>query len=201
MTQGEFLRWQAANLQGEVTVAWLSAQAGSGVPGLVLVLTALPSVLPLPGVGNITGSALVLMAWAIWRGQEALWMPARLAALRVPTLHAGRLLRLLAWLHDQAARHLHPRASQCVGPRSWNWTALPVALMGVVIFLPIPLGNVLGAVAVASLGLGHSLDDGLAVVLGWVLTVLTLLYSLGVTWGLTTFGQALWVGVKAYLGG
>lgn len=189
----DFLRGQAERLQGEVTLGWLTAQAGSVIPGLLLVLTALPSVLPVPGVGNLTGGALVLMAHAIWRGQRCLNLPARLAGMRLSAPHAARLLRLLAWMHDAASLHLRRRGLQWVGDRGWAWAALPVAAMGVVIFLPIPLGNVFGTIALVVLGLGHALEDGLAVVAAWMLSALTLVYTVALPWGLATFGQALWV--------
>ncbi len=192
MKEGDVLRAQASQISAEVTLGWLTHFAGAVVPGLLLVLTALPSVLPLPGVGNLTGTALILMAWAIWRGGRPLALPSRLAEVKVSAGQASRLLCLLAWVHDRASAHLRPRVHGCVGPRSWVWSALPVALMGMVIFLPIPLGNVVGTVALVCLGLGHSLEDGLAVVAGWVLSGATLLYSMGVSWGLMAFAQSLW---------
>jgi hypothetical protein len=72
--------------------------------------------------------------------------------------------------------------------------------MGVVIFLPIPLGNVFGAVALMVLGLGHSLEDGWAVAAGWVLSGLTLLYTLLLTWGLAALGEQLWGAAVRLLG-
>ena len=192
MSLAEFLRLQASRLRGDVTLGWVAAQGGSVLPGLLIVLTAAPSLLPVPGVGNVTGSALVALAFSIWRGQRPLDLPQRMQAWRLSPGHAGRLLRLLAWMHESACRHLKPRATAWVSARAWAWAAWPVAAMGVVIFLPIPLGNVFGAVALMVLGLGHSVEDGLAVALGWALSGLTLLYTVGLAWGMAALSQQLW---------
>lgn len=196
----EFLRLQASGLREEVTLGWLTAQGGSVLPGLLIVLAAVPSLLPIPGVGNITGGALVALAIAIWRGHQPLELPAKVQAWRLSPGSAKRLLRMLAWLHESAARYLKPRASNWVGARAWACSAWPVAAMGVVIFLPIPLGNVFGAVALVVLGLGHSMEDGLAVAFGWALSGLTLLYTLALTWGLGVLGHQLWQAAARWMG-
>lgn len=196
MQVADFLRLQASRIRGDVTLGWVAAQGGGVLPGLLIVLTAVPSLLPLPGVGNVTGGALVALAISIWRGQKPLDLPERIRAWKLSAGHAGRLLRMLAWLHDAGCRHLKPRAPAWVSARAWAWAAWPVAAMGVVIFLPIPLGNVFGAVALVLLGLGHSVEDGLAVGLGWLLSALTLVYTAALTWGVGTISQRLW----SYLG-
>ena len=55
--------------------------------------------------------------------------------------------------------------------------------MGVVIFLPIPLGNVLPAIAIVLLGLGLALQDGLSVLAGWFVSLLALTYTLALVVG------------------
>lgn len=200
MNLAEFLRLQASRLRGDVTVGWLAAQGGATLPGLLIVLAAAPSLLPLPGVGNVTGSALVALALAIWRGQSPLTLPAKVQSWKLSAAQACRLLRLLAWTHEQACRHLKPRAPGWVSGRAWVWAAWPVAAMGIVIFLPIPLGNVFGAVALMLLGLGHSVEDGLAVALGWLLSGLTLAYSLALSLGVAALGQQLGRYITTWLG-
>jgi hypothetical protein len=200
MNLGEFLRMQASRLRGDVTVGWLAAQSGTMLPGLLIVLAAVPSLLPVPGVGNVTGSALVALALSIWRGQRPLSLPTKVQSWRLSAPHASRLLRILAWTHDAARRHLKRRASGWVSDRAWVWAAWPVAAMGIVIFLPIPLGNVFGALALMVLGLGHSVEDGVAVAVGWLLSGLTLLYSVVLAWGMTALGQHLFQHIAPLVG-
>jgi hypothetical protein len=200
MDIAERLRLQASRLRSQVTLGWLAEQGGAVVPGMLIVLAAAPSLLPLPGVGNVTGGALLALAISIWRGQRPLALPARVQSWLISPSSASRLLRLLAWLHEWGSRYMKPRASRWVGARALTWAAWPVAMMGVVIFLPIPLGNVFGALALMVLGMGHSLEDGWAVAVGWVLSGLTLLYTVGLTWGLAALGEQVWHGVLRILG-
>jgi len=200
MNVAQMLRLQAGRLRGEVTLGWLTRQGGAVFPGWLIVLAAAPSLLPIPGVGNVTGCALLALAVSIWRGHHPLELPARVQAWRLSPTSAGRLLRTLARLHESAARYLKPKAPGWVGTRAWTWAAWPVATMGVVIFLPIPLGNVFGAVALVVLGLGHSMEDGLAVAFGWALSGFTLLYTLALTWGLAVLGHQLWQAAARWMG-
>ncbi|MBP8309167.1 MAG: exopolysaccharide biosynthesis protein, partial [Burkholderiaceae bacterium] len=50
-------------------------------------------------------------------------------------------------------------------------------------FLPIPLGNVLPALAIVLLGLGLALGDGLAVIAGWVVAAAAVTYTVAVCAG------------------
>lgn len=184
----DLLRLQAANLHEDVTLGWLAEQQQSAMPGLVVVLMALPSVLPLPGIGNVTGTALCAWALVMWLNKAQAGLPQRLAGLRLAPNHARRVLHLLAWLHEWACRLMRPRWLLLTTPRAWAWMAWPVATMGIVIFLPIPLGNIMGTAVLVVLGLGQTLRDGLAVVLSLVLGLLTLAYTVALTWGIT----ALW---------
>lgn len=192
MTLSEFLRQRANDVQGEVTLGWLTSQAGISLPGLVLALTAIPSVLPIPGVGNLTGAALIYLAARLWQGRPLTSLPPRMLAYRIGPAHAARLLRLLAWLHEAASRRLRRRVTALVGPSSWTWCCMPVAAVGVVIFLPIPLGNLLGAFSLVALGLGHAMEDGCAIAVGWLVSVLTVAYSLVLGWGLGVFAFSGW---------
>jgi hypothetical protein len=42
----DFLRLQASRIRGDVTLGWVAAQGGGVLPGLLIVLTAVPSLLP-----------------------------------------------------------------------------------------------------------------------------------------------------------
>jgi hypothetical protein len=132
------------------------------VIGTLLVLLSVPCVLPVPGVGNVLGLGLLLMALAMWRGQASHELPSRVASWQMPAHWAQRVLGLLARFYSLAGRWSRERWLHLVdGPQ--GWLAPKVALMGGLIFLPIPFGNVLPALALSLLGLGLVFRDGLAV--------------------------------------
>lgn len=184
------LREAAAGLGTEpVTLAQMAALQGPAALGSLLVLLAAPCVLPVPGVGNVMGLALMMLALPMWRGDRISALPAGVAGFAMPARWARRALLLMAGLYALAARlsrsrrqrpgrarHLsrHPHQAQ---QRPQPWLAAHVALMGALIFLPLPLGNVLPALSLALLGLALALHDRLlmlgalaAGLLAWVYT-------------------------------
>lgn len=190
------LRAAADDLTHEpVALSHLADMHGQGTRGALLVLLSAPSVLPLPGVGNMLGIGLLLMAWAIWRGQPAHQLPARVAGWQLSAPSARRVLGLLAGVYAGAGRWLRTRLPH-VADGAQGWLAPKVGLMGGLIFLPIPFGNVLPALALSLLGLGLLFRDGLAVMLSLVAGGVAVAYTAGLgvlawRWGIDPLLQWL----------
>lgn len=68
-----------------------------------------------------------------------------MARLKISARAARRVLLLLAHIYGQAGRWSCERLCHLTELQRRNWVAPKVALMGVVIFLPLPFGNVLSA--------------------------------------------------------
>lgn len=173
------LRAAADALTGEpVALSHLADVHGSAARGTLLVLLSVPCVLPVPGVGNVLGLGLVLMALAMWRGQASHQLPSRVAGWQMPSHWAQRVLGLLARFYSLASRCSRERWLHLVdGPQ--GWLAPKVGLMGALIFLPIPFGNVLPALALSLLGLGLVFRDGLAVLAAMLAGVAAVAYTAG----------------------
>lgn len=134
---------------------------GPALQGSLLVLLAAPCALPVPGLGTVLGLAMMLMALAMWRGEATPALPERVARVELPAPWSGRVLGLLARVYELAGRWSRQRWPRLAEPSAW--LAAKLALMGALIFLPIPFGNLLPSVAVALLGVGLVFRDGLAV--------------------------------------
>jgi len=183
------LRAAANALTGEpVALSHLAAVHGGAARGTLLVLLSAPCVLPLPGVGSVLGIGLLLLALAMWRGQGTHELPSRVADWQLSAHWAQRVLGLLARFYDLASRWSRERLPHLVdGPQLW--LAPKVALMGALIFLPIPFGNVMPALALSLLGLGLAFRDGLAVLLALLAGGVAVAYTAGLgvlawQWGL-----------------
>jgi hypothetical protein len=190
------LRAAADALTGEpVALSHLADVHGSAARGTLLVLLSAPCVLPVPGVGNVLGAGLLVMALALWRGQDGQQLPARVAGWQLSAHWARRVLGLLARFYAAAARWSRQRLPQLVdGPQAW--LAPKIGLMGALIFLPIPFGNVLPALALSLLGIGLVFRDGLAVLLAMLAGSAAVAYTAGLgvlawQWGLTPLLQRL----------
>jgi hypothetical protein len=182
----ERLRAAAAGLQSErVSLAELAAAHGPAAQGTLLVLMAVPCLLPVAGVGTLLGLGLVAVALALWRGHEPVGLPPRVAAMALPRQGAQRVLGLIAAFYAFASRCSRERLTHLVRPGRCRWLAAAVGAMAVLIVLPIPFGNVLPALALTAFGLGRVFRDGLAVVLGAVFAALALAFTAGL-------GAAAW---------
>lgn len=145
-----------------LNLAGLLQLHGESSTAVVLMLMALLTVVPIAGAGTVLSLGIVAIAWAWMRGHDAMDLPRRLGTLSLNERWTGRCLHGLAWMYEQANRWLRPRWSVWShGTTRWGWGAW-IALMAAVIFLPLPLGNVLPSLSLILLSLGWMFRDGVA---------------------------------------
>jgi hypothetical protein len=142
-----------------------------------MILLAAPCLLPLPGIGNLMGVAMIGLSVMLWRGAADLGLPPRMAAYRLSAANANRLRRLLRFVDGVTGRWARQRWTAWTHDRWLRWNAPAVAVMGAIIFLPIPLGNVLPSLAVMLMGVGASVRDGVALLLGWLVGLAAVAYT------------------------
>lgn len=138
---------------------------GEDTPALVLMLLALVSVLPVAGVGMVLSLAIFAIAWRWRHGAGAVVLPERLRLLSLGEVGTRRSLRALAWWYAAVGSRLKPRWGSLLRPGLGVAWSLWIAAMGFLIFLPLPLGNVLPAISLALFCLGWMFRDGVAMVL------------------------------------
>jgi len=160
-----------------VPLARLADAHGTAAQGSLLVLLAVPCVLPIAGVGSVLGFGLIALAWAIWRGDGQCRLPGKVAALSLSRDAARNVLRRLAQVYARAERLSRERLAHLVGPAMRGWLGAKAAVMGAVIILPLPLGNVLPAISLLLLGLALVFRDGLAVILSTLFAGLSMAYA------------------------
>ena len=147
--------------------------------GTLLLLLAMPCLLPVPGVGTVLGMGIAALAVAMWRGHCAPCLPQRVAELELPRHWAQRVLVGLASAYAVAGRHARARLSHLASVGRGSATAIAVGLMAAIVVVPIPFGNVLPALALMFIGLGLVFRDGVAVVLGLVVSGVALVATTG----------------------
>ena len=84
---------------------------GPEAQGTLLLLMAMPCLLPVPGVGTVLGLGIAALAVAMWRGHCAPCLPQRVAELELPRHWAQRVLVGLASAYAVAGRHAKARLS------------------------------------------------------------------------------------------
>ncbi len=188
-TIAEQLRAAAAGLQADrVSVASLMGAHGTAAQGSLLLMLAVPCLLPIPGTGAVFGFGLLAMAVAMWRGLPDSGLPRRVAELELSRPWAQRLLSVLATLYGLAARLTRARLRGWLGGPLRRVLAGCLGAMAILLLLPIPFGNVIPALALLLIGLGLVFQDGLAVALGLVMAAVATLLTV-----VLLFGASVWV--------
>lgn len=161
----------------------MRAMDARAVAALIL-LFALPNVLPTPpGTSSILGLPLLYLCAQMMLGKLP-WLPA-LIADRSMTRSDFRAFvsRVTPWL-ARAERLLKPRLLFLTSPKGEQVIGALCLLLAIVLAMPIPLGNMLPALAISLMALGVLERDGLWVIIGVIVAVLSLVIVWGVVWAL-----------------
>lgn len=151
-----------------IAVGDLLASLGDRALAALLFVFAVPNVLPVPpGTSTILGAPLVFLAAQLAFGLRP-WLPAFIARRTMTRTDFAALVRRIGpWL-ARAERLLRPRATRLVQPPMEHLVGLVCLLLAVVLVLPVPLGNMLPALAISLFALGIMERDGL-----WILARFT----------------------------
>lgn len=196
-------RWARARGQASapVTLQDLLMLHGDASLVVVLLVLAVLTVVPIAGVGTLLSFALVAIAWR-WafdaQHQAALPFARSLRAVALSPPWDERTLRFLAVLYARADRWLHPRWQGIFHARWAPLWALWIAVMAAVIFLPLPLGNVLPSLSLVLLCLSWMFRDGLASMASLIVGCAALAYTAAFAHLLLSMLQSLrgwWGGV------
>ena len=173
------------DLAEKVTLEGLLQSLGDKAIAFVLVVFAIPAIIPTPGIpaGMIFGTALAILSLQIMFGAKKLVLPGFLGRLSISRsiieLTASKAAPRLAKLEKM----LRPRGhvlSKHLGPAV---IGIVIFLMAVLIALPIPFGNVLPGLSVLAIALGLAQKDDVAVLTGFALALLSMVTSVAIIYG------------------
>ncbi|UJW74753.1 exopolysaccharide biosynthesis protein [Rhizobium sp. SL42] len=166
--------------RSRVSVADLFTAMGDRAFGALLLIFALPNVVPTPpGTSAITGAPLVFLAAQLMLGQSP-WLPKIIANRSMAREDfAAIVLRISPWL-ARGERMLRPRLTFLVYPPVEYVTGLLCLILAIILALPVPLGNILPAVAICLFSFGILERDGLCILFGLLTFVLSLVVVAGV---------------------
>ncbi|MFN3857963.1 MAG: exopolysaccharide biosynthesis protein [Caulobacter sp.] len=190
----EILAGIAAAERDKVTVRDVTEAFGDRAFGALMFVFAAPLALPMPpGVSAILGAPLLFITVQWMIGRRTLWLPGTIANRRMSrndyVALMGKLTPYLAWLE----RRLRRRLTFLYGPVIDRLTGLFCVILAIIVFLPIPAGNMAPSFAIAAFALGLAERDGLACLVGWVsglaaVAILVLLWNAIVAALLAFFG-------------
>jgi hypothetical protein len=163
---------EVADKDGRITIGQLADSFGGRALGALLLVFGLACTLPLPpGATTVFGLPLVLLGPQLLFGARGVWMPDRLRRRGVETRDLRRgLPRVLTWLR-RAENLSRPRLHFLFGGPGQRVIGLICTLLGLVLILPIPFGNLLPGAAVSVMALSLLQRDGALLLLGYGLTL------------------------------
>ena len=162
--------------------------------GMLLFVSTLPGLIPIPGVGGaISGPLVVLIGLQLLVGLRKPWLPGFIAR-RGPHRHAmARFRDLLApWL-TRLERLVKPHAAAMLDHRLASaFTGLLLVLLGVLLALPIPFTNYLFAALLLMFAFALLERDGRLMGVAWAAAVVAIAVF-GVLSGSLVAAAARWI--------
>lgn len=149
-----------------ISIGDLLTALGDRATAALMFIFAFPNVLPTPpGTSTILGAPLIFLAAQLMLGR-APWLPAFVSRRSMSQADFTRLVkRIVPWL-VRAESLLRPRLELLARPPMEHFVGLLSLLLAVLLVLPIPLGNMLPALAISLLALGVLERDGIWVLAG-----------------------------------
>jgi hypothetical protein len=153
--------------------------------GALMLIFAAPNVLPLPpGTSTVLGAPLIFIAAQLALARPSPWLPKFMAARSMSrTDFAATVGKVSPWL-AKAEKLLKPRLSFLTRPPFEQVIGVVCLILAIILFLPIPFGNMPPALAICLFSLAILERDGVAAILGTVVSVAsvaivwTVLYAL-----------------------
>ena len=152
--------------------------------GALLFIFAVPTALPMPpGVSAVVGAPLLFLSAQLMLGMRP-WLPKLITDRSLSRVDFEKVVTTVApWL-AKAEGVMRPRLTFMAHRPTVHLVGLVALIMSIVLFLPIPLGNMLPSVAICIMSLGLLERDGNWVLIGLVTAVASLVIVWGVMWAL-----------------
>lgn len=152
--------------------------------GALIFIFAVPNALPMPpGVSAILGAPLLFLTFQLMVGMPP-WLPRLITDRSLSRVDFERVVNTISpWL-AKAEAIMRPRLTFLARRPSVNIVGLISLVLAIILFLPIPLGNMLPSIALAIMSLGLLERDGVWIVIGLVTAVVSVVIVWGVVWGL-----------------
>jgi hypothetical protein len=152
--------------------------------GALIFIFAVPVALPLPpGVSTVFGAPLLFLTAQLMLGMKP-WLPGIITNRSLKRSEFKKIITTVSpWLH-RAENVMKPRLS-FVGQRPFVYLlGLMCLVLSTILFLPIPLGNMLPAFAVSIIALGLLARDGVWMMIGMVTGIVAIVVVWGVLWAM-----------------
>jgi hypothetical protein len=162
------------------TLAWLMGSLHKRSFGIIMLLLALVAITP--GVSNLAGLLLMIPAFQMIAGQPAPVFPHRIGARPLPTQRLAALVQRAVPVLTYLEKVIHPRWPTPIEATKRLVGTVVVILSATLVFIPIPLSNVVPALVIALISLAYVEEDGLLLLIALLAAVIVLTVELVAVW-------------------
>ncbi len=152
-----------------ITIHDITESMGHRSFGFLLLIFALPSSLPIPGLSTFTCIPMLLIAWQMASGYERLILPRLLAERSMKTRDFQQVIEKVAPHLQLIERYMKPRLSLIASKKAERCLGTLCLFLALLLVLPIPFGNVLPGLGILFIAIGVVERDGVCVLIGTVL--------------------------------
>lgn len=152
--------------------------------GALMFIFAVPNAIPVPpGVSAILGAPLIFLSFQLMIGRRP-WLPRIITDRSLSRVDFEKVVDLAApWL-AKAERLMRPRFEYLAKPPAEFLVGAICLILSIILFLPIPLGNMLPAFTICVLALGVLERDGVWIGIGIVCAITAVVIVWGVMWAM-----------------
>ncbi|QQR40661.1 exopolysaccharide biosynthesis protein [Devosia rhizoryzae] len=163
-----------------ISIGYLLQALEHRAVGALMFIFAIPNAIPVPpGVSAVLGAPLIFLSFQMMLGQRP-WLPKIITNRSLSRGEFEKVVSLTApWL-ARAERLMRPRFTLLARPPMEYVVGAICLLLSIILFLPIPLGNMLPAFTICVLAMGVLERDGFWVTIGIVCSIVAVLIVWGV---------------------
>lgn len=144
---------------------------------LIILFFSLPFCQPIqiPGLSTPFGIAIAFIGLRMAFGKYV-WLPERILSQSITPQTLKKITDKILWLLKKTDRWIHPRLNYlCSHPASLVFNGILLAILGIMLALPlpVPLSNLMAAWSILLIGLGLLKDDGVFILIGYIVSLIT----------------------------
>ena len=162
------------------TLGWLMQGLHKRSFGIIMLLLALVAITP--GLSILAGVLLMIPAFQMIAGMPAPVFPRRIAARALPARHLAAVVQRSVPMLRYLERVVHPRWHTPLQATKRLVGAVVVILSATLVFIPIPLSNVIPALVIGLISLAYIEEDGVLLAIALLAVGIVLMLVTAAIW-------------------
>lgn len=171
------------------TLGWLLAGLSKHSFGILLLLLSVIAIAP--GASIVAGVLLLIPAFEMVAGRPSPTFPGWVATRPLPAPRLAALVQRALPVLRYIEKVIHPRWPTPHGATKRLVGVVVALLSASLVFVPIPLSNVVPALVIALISLAYLEEDGLLLSIGLLAAIIVLTVAFGAIW--ETIRGAKWI--------